>query len=148
MAGGTSEQQVLPMDTTEGDETNAEHKAFIALLNDLARELEHCATDAATYAYAADLITDSAYEKVFASDMRSKSDAFKVKYLIQSVRTKIKAAPSREDARRKMNEFLDCLRKEGVFDELVKSLGEVKCIGCYPSLIFCVCIVSCMTFHC
>ena len=137
MAGATWQQQeTLPMDITEADEIISEHKAFLTLQNDLAQQLEHCATYAANYAYAAELIPDATYDKVFDRDMAPKSDVFKVMYLLKSVRNNIKAARSRDDAKRKMSEFLDCLREESVFDELVKSLGEVQSIGCYHSPTF------------
>lgn len=125
MAGATSQQQqaTVPMDTTEND--NDEYKAFVALQDVLARQLEYCATSAANFAYGAELIPDAAFEKVFDRDMASKSDASKVLYLIKSVRNNIKAA-SREDAKAKMTQFLDCLKSDGVFDELVRSLGELR----------------------
>ena len=148
MAGATLEQQqeTVPMNTTEADKINAEYKAFVAVKDVLAEQLEFSANSAANYAYGADLIDDDVYEKVFDRDMRSKSDAFKVMRLISCVRDKIKAATSREGARKKMNEFLDCLRRDVVFDELVKSLGEVQnfkillsftCTFCWSTITAC-----------
>ena len=79
-------------------------KAFMDLKNVLAKQLEHCATSAANYAYGADLITDEAYKKVFARDMETKSNAARVSYLIDCVRDKIGTAG--EDAKAKMSQFL------------------------------------------
>ena len=104
------------------------------LKNVLAKQLEHCATPAANYAYGADLITDEAYKKVFARDMETKSNAARVSYLIDCVRDKIGTAG--EDAKAKMSQFLDCLRSDSVFNELVKSLGELH--TCTISHTFCV----------
>ena len=126
MAGAISQlqQATVLMDITESE--SDEYKAFVALQDVLAKQLKYCATSAANFAYGAELIRDDAFERVFDRDMAPKSDVFKVLYLLNSVRNNIRRAESRDDAKAKMTQFLDCLRSEVVFDELVKSLGELR----------------------
>lgn len=130
MDHSTSQQEQIPAaKINTAAKTNTGHKAFLALQDELAELLVYSKARAASCAFSAHLITDEQYDNMFDCNMDAKSDAIKIAYLVSCVRKKIKAEPSREDARKKMDEFLDCLRDDRVFDNLVKSLEDnvTKC---------------------